>query len=228
MKKVTFITQAKGGAGKSVLTFLAGEKYPEAKIFDMDDGTKTTMKQLEYRKPAFITFLNDNKVIDRGLMNSFFEKVADGKGVEYICDLGASISEQLPQYFNDISLDDLNHVLKQSNIDLQIICVIGGQNIFRQCCEYLEQLAGVLNGKIKLKVGVNRFYHLSEEQEKYLADLCKKRNISFFDFTISKDKNLSTQTTIAEVLKSGKGISELSPFKKLYFSAAIETLNIYE
>jgi len=37
-KKIYFITQAKGGAGKSVLAFMLAEKYREAIILDLDDA----------------------------------------------------------------------------------------------------------------------------------------------------------------------------------------------
>ena len=47
-KRIYFITQAKGGAGKSVLAFMLAEKYKEAVILDLDDATTTSIKQLAY------------------------------------------------------------------------------------------------------------------------------------------------------------------------------------
>ncbi len=38
-KKIHFITQAKGGSGKSVLAFMLAEKYRDAVILDLDDAT---------------------------------------------------------------------------------------------------------------------------------------------------------------------------------------------
>ena len=65
-KKIYFITQAKGGAGKSVLTFMLAEKYKEAVILDLDDATTTTIKQLAYRKPIKVSIRDPTtKRIDR-------------------------------------------------------------------------------------------------------------------------------------------------------------------
>ena len=75
-KKIHFITQAKGGSGKSVLAFMLAEKYSQAAILDLDDATTTTMKQLAYRKPVKVSFLDPTtKRIDRGAFNGLFESV---------------------------------------------------------------------------------------------------------------------------------------------------------
>lgn len=67
-KKIYFITQAKGGSGKSVLAFMLAEKYKEAVLLDLDDATTTTTKQLAYRKPIKVSFLDPStKRIDRVL-----------------------------------------------------------------------------------------------------------------------------------------------------------------
>jgi hypothetical protein len=70
-KKIHFVTQAKGGSGKSVLTFMLAEKYKDAVLLDLDDATTTTMKQLAYREPVRVSFLDPTtKRIDRGAFHS--------------------------------------------------------------------------------------------------------------------------------------------------------------
>lgn len=76
-KKIYFITQAKGGAGKSLLTFMLAEKYPEAIVLDLDDATTTSSKQLAYRNPTMIPFLDPTtKRIDRGTFMELFQSIA--------------------------------------------------------------------------------------------------------------------------------------------------------
>jgi cellulose biosynthesis protein BcsQ len=71
-KKIYFITQAKGGTGKSVLAFMLAEKYREAVILDLDDATTTTIKQLAYRSRSRFHFLirRQNELIEVLLMDS--------------------------------------------------------------------------------------------------------------------------------------------------------------
>lgn len=88
LKKIQFITQAKGGSGKSVLTFMLAEKYKDAVLLDLDDATTTTMKQLAYREPVRVSFLDPTtKRIDRGAFNGLFESIAESDRELYIADL---------------------------------------------------------------------------------------------------------------------------------------------
>lgn len=225
MKKLIFITQSKGGAGKSVLTFLLAEKYPEAAILDMDDATKTTTLQLAYRKPRQITFLNSNKVIDRGLFNAFLEKLSTAKSTLFIADLGASISEQLPFYISDVN-EFLPSVLKELEIELEIYTIIGGANIFTQTMTYLDTLIEAVDNKFKIKIFKNDFYDFTEDQNTTLNQYSDAYQLEIIPFNISKDKNESTQLRIKEVLKSGEGIDKAGIFSKMYFQNAIKTLAI--
>ena len=87
-KKIHFITQAKGGSGKSVLAFMLAEKYKEAVILDLDDATTTSMKQLAYRKPIRVSFLDPTtKRIDRGAFTGLFESVIEAPRELFIADL---------------------------------------------------------------------------------------------------------------------------------------------
>lgn len=226
MKKVFFITQAKGGAGKSVLAFLLAEKYPTARIVDMDDATLTTMTQLAYRQPMPVTFLNRNKSIDRGLFNEFLEALTASENDHFICDLGASISEQLPQYFRDITPSALVEVLKAMNIRLEMICVVGGSNIFKASMTYLDDLVSAVGIHIPVTVALNAHYAPAPEQVTTLAQFTEANGITTTRWNISEDTNPSTQDRIREVLKSGKGIRNAPAFSKLYFQSAINNLTL--
>lgn len=226
-KKVYFITQSKGGSGKSVLTFMLGEKYREAAILDLDDATTTTMKQLAYRKPVKVSFLDPiTKRIDRGAFNGLFESIIEAKKEFFIADLGASVAEQLPKYFSANGADAIVEILDGSGIHLQVVCVVGGGNIFKATMEYLVELNESTNGAINIIVAHNGFYPCSQEQNEALLDYTSSNNLPLIAFDLLKDKGEMALRTVENVLKDGKGISNLSPFQAIYFKKPVADLEL--
>lgn len=226
-KKIYLVTQAKGGAGKSVLTFMLAEKYKDAAILDLDDATTTTLKQLAYRKPVKVSFLDPTtKRIDRGAFNGMFESVMESKRDLFVADLGASVAEQLPKYFGMNGIDNVSEILSFSKIKLQIICVIGGGNIFKATMEYLDELIESSEGKLSITVAHNGFYPLSEEQKATLNKYTSDHKLQLINFDLVKDKGEMALRTVENVLKDGKGITGLSPFTAIYFKKPIEELHL--
>lgn len=226
-KKIHFITQAKGGSGKSVLAFMLAEKYNEAVILDLDDATTTTMKQLAYRKPIKVSFLDPTtKRIDRGAFNGLFESVIEAPRELFIADLGASVAEQLPKYFSMNGIDVIMEILGKSDIQLQLVCVVGGGNIFKATMEYLVELVDSTKDQIKITVALNGFYPCSLEQKAALLDYIEENKLTLINFDLVKDKGEMAMRTVENVLKDGKGTSGLSPFTSIYFRKPIEELNL--
>jgi hypothetical protein len=226
-RKIHFITQAKGGSGKSVLAFMLAEKYSEAVILDLDDATTTSMKQLAYRNPIKVSFLDPaTKRIDRGAFNSLFESVTEVNKELFIADLGASVAEQLPKYFSMNGVDMIVDVLVKSNIQLQLVCVVGGGNIFKATMEYLDELVGSVQGLLKITVALNEFYLCSPEQKATLLEYIQENKLILIKFDLVKDKGEIAMRTVENVLKDGKGTSGLNPFASLYFKKPIEELNL--
>lgn len=226
-KRIHFITQAKGGSGKSVLAFMLAEKYKEAAILDLDDATTTTMKQLAYRKPVKVSFLDPaTKRIDRGAFNGLFESVIEAKKEFFIADLGASVAEQLPKYFSINGIDVIMEVLESSEVHLQIVCVVGGGNIFKATMEYLIELVESTEGQLGITVALNGFYPCSPEQDTLLREYVQENKLSLITFDLVKDKGEIALRTVENVLKDGNGIAGLSPFASIYFKKPIEDLNL--
>jgi len=226
-KKIHFITQAKGGSGKSVLAFMLAEKYKEAVILDLDDATTTSLKQLAYRKPIRVSFLDPTtKRIDRGAFNGLFESVIEANRELFIADLGASVAEQLPKYFSMNGVDVIMDILQKSDIQLQLVCVVGGGNIFKATMEYLDELVESTNGSLEIIVAVNGFYPCSAEQKTVLIDYVGENKLSLINFDLVKDKGEIAMRTVENVLKDGKGTLGLSPFAAIYFRKPIEELNL--
>ena len=226
-KKIHFITQAKGGSGKSVLAFMLAEKYKEAVILDLDDATTTSVKQLAYRKPIRVSFLDPTtKRIDRGAFNGLFESVIEANRELFIADLGASVAEQLPKYFSMNGVDVIMDILQKSDIQLQLVCVVGGWNIFKATMEYLDELVESTKGFLEIIVAMNGFYPCSPEQKTVLLDYVGENKLSLINFDLVKDKGEIALRTVENVLKDGKGTSGLSPFAAIYFRKPIEELNL--
>lgn len=226
-KKIHFITQAKGGSGKSVLAFMLSEKYRDAVILDLDDATTTTMKQLAYRKPVKVSFLDPTtKRIDRGAFNGLFESVVEADRELFIADLGASVAEQLPKYFSMNGIDVIMKVLEESEIQLQLVCIVGGGNIFKATMEYLLELVESTKGSLEIIVAQNGFYPCSQEQQTIMLEYIHENRLSLIYFDLVKDKGEIAMRTVENVLKDGKGITGLSPFTSIYFKKPIEDLNL--
>jgi Mrp family chromosome partitioning ATPase len=226
-KKIYFITQAKGGSGKSVLAFMLAEKYKDAVILDLDDATTTSMKQLAYRMPKKVSFLDhESKRIDRGAFNKLFESVVKLNKELFIADLGASVAEQLPKYFSMNGIEMIMDLLRTVDIQLQLVCVVGGGNIFKATMEYLTELVNSTQGKLEIAVALNGFYPCAQEQKDKLLTYINVYKLSLIDFDLVKDKGEMAMRTVDDVLRGGKGTSELNPFAAIYFKKPIADLNL--
>ncbi|RAW01096.1 P-loop NTPase family protein [Pseudochryseolinea flava] len=226
-KKIHFITQAKGGSGKSVLAFMLAQKYEHAIILDLDDATTTTMKQLAYRNPVKVSFLDPlTKRIDRGAFNGLFESIIETEKDLFIADLGASVAEQLPKYFAMNGVSNISEILSSNEMQLQIICVVGGGNIFKATMEYLVELVDATCWKLDIIVAHNGFYPCSDEQELALVDYVNQNSLRLINFDLIRDKGETALRTVESVLKRGNGIAGLSPFSSIYFKKPIEDLNL--
>lgn len=224
-KKIQFITQAKGGSGKSVLAFMLAEKHKDAVILDLDDATTTTMKQLAYRDPIRVSFLDrDSKRIDRGAFNSLFESVVKADAELFIADLGASVAEQLPKYFSMNGIEVIIDLLDTSDIQLQLVCVVGGGNIFKATMEYLDELVSSVDGRLEIIVAHNGYYPCAPEQSAAMNGYVDSNNLPLINFDLVKDKGEMAMRAVDNVLKDGKGTSGLSPFTAIYFRKPIEDL----
>lgn len=117
-------------------------------------------------------------------------------------------------------------LLRASSIQLQIVCVIGGGNIFKATMEHLVELVESTKGHLDIIVAHNGLYPCSEEQQNALVDYIDENNLLHINFDLVKDKGEMAMRTIENVLKNGKGITGLSPFKSIYFKKPIDELNL--
>lgn len=226
-KKIVFITQAKGGSGKSVLAFMLAEKYKNAAILDLDDATTTSMKQLAYREPVQVSFLDPTTMrIDRGAFNGLFESVIAADSDLFISDLGASVAEQLPKYFSLTGIEVISNILQTNDVQLQLICVVGGGNIFKATMEYLAELVRSVDNKLEIIVASNGFFPFSPEQERMVQQYVHANNLTLTTFDLIHDKGENAIRTAENVMREGRGLDGLSPFSAIYFTRGMAELNL--
>jgi len=132
----------------------------------------------------------------------------------------------LPKYFAMNGMDAIMEVLRASNVQLQIVCIIGGGNIFKATMEYLDELVQSVDGQLHITAAHNGFYPCSEEQQTTLLEYIHENDLDLINFDLVKDKGETAMRTIENVLKNGKGTAGLSPFTSIYFKRPIEELNL--
>ncbi|MBA4198603.1 MAG: hypothetical protein C0459_13730 [Chitinophaga sp.] len=224
-KLVQFICSGKGGVGKSILMYLLANKYEKAIILDLDIN-ETTYRQLGFRNPVKVDLLNENQVIDRGKLNDFFEHISTHTAYHFIADCSSSLSEQLIPYVKDFGAESLTLILEDLNIELQFLVVCGGADVFAATMNYAAALSEILQDSIPMIIASNQYYTLLEKQNQQLNTFIDENNLKLINYTISNDKNLSTQNRIKQVLTSGKGHAEASIFSKSYFENAVKNLKL--
>ena len=224
-KLVQFICAGKGGVGKSILEYILINKYPDAISLDMDIN-ETTFRQLAYRNPAKVNLLNENQVVDRGKLSDFFEYISSHPANHFIADCSSSLSEQLIPYIQDFGSKALADILDSLLIELQFISIIGGADVFSSTMNYAVELCSAIKGNLTFIVAYNQYFSLLEEQKEQLDKFISGNNIQLVSYTVSNDKNISTQNRIKQVLTSGRGYDCVSPFSKTYFQLAVENLQL--
>jgi hypothetical protein len=224
-KKIITVTAAKGGIGKSILSYLVAEKHQHSIILDADDATTTISKHLAYRNPIKVSFLDPaTKRIDRSSFNSLFESVAAADKDLFTVDMGASVAEQFPKYFVATNPKNVREMLDVSGIELQIICVVAGGNNFRATMEYLVEVIESVGGLFEIVIACNKHFPMSEEQEVTFESFCFDHGLTFFNYDLISDKGERAMQTAENVLQGGQGLSGLSVFEAIYFKDCIKNI----
>ena len=227
MKKVSFVISGKGGIGKSTFQFMCAEKYPQASLWDMDDDNRTTLSRTAFRNPQKGVLRNEKNKLDEVSITEFFEGVADGDLTEFICDLGSPISNEFINYFMVMKAETLNFFLTGMKIDFQLLCVIGGADMFQDTMHFAQRLADVIEEKIKMKICVNTYFKLSELQESQLSEFLNDYHLPRINFTLTDNDSDKTVKLITDMFNSGQGFSSLSFLKRLHFIDNLNKFNIY-
>lgn len=219
MKQIHFNIQAKGGVGKSVLTYLQAIKYNENKnivFIDTDNSTQTSSNQLKFlesNRTEKLSLLNENQTLIRDKLVSYLEKLASSKFEEFYFDLGSPESEQIPALLErDLPFKEFLDALGfQAHFNI----VIGGGGAYRPSIEFLQKLLKAIKGTSDITVwqNITSFSNFPEIAEE-LKNNCEKMNIryrKFGDFEPSSHLG----SLILDGIRKGYGIDDYSIGAKL-------------
>ena len=213
MKQLHFIVQAKGGVGKSMLTYLLGLAKDDDKnqslFVDVDSSTQTSTRQLKFlgeNRMETLSLLNDKEVLVRDNLVSYLESIVNLPFNNVFFDFGAPESEQVPALIDrDLPLKEF---MEELGFNAHFHLVIGGGGAYKSSVDYMKKILKSLNGDFDVTIWksittFNNFQNLAEE----LSDNCKKMNLplrQFADFDPSS--NLGSQ--ILDGVRKGYSLSD--------------------
>lgn len=223
MKTFYFNVQAKGGAGKSMLTYLQALKNEcrETTVFvDMDNSTKTSVRQLNFLSEKDrlleIDIIDNIQRIEREKLFQCLEELVCYDFDEYYLDFGAPESEQLPKLFTlDFSAEEFKEF--ELSIDSHFVfnVVVAGGPAYISCMDYLSKIAEPLEGKFEVLLFINEFTFQTHpaliDEAKNFASLNNKLIKEARTFgNIAAER--SSGQHILEFVRGGKGLNEYKNF----------------
>jgi hypothetical protein len=237
MKQFQFNVQAKGGSGKSMLTYLQALKYEtDERVYfiDLDSSVRSSLQQLKFlhgKKPtrfATVDLLDNRAKIDRQLL---FEKLAEESQKDYdsfYLDFGAPESDQLPSLFSkDYTIQEFKQV--QDELDAKFIfnVVIAGGGAYEACTHYLQKIVSLAGGFFDINIHINQgtfsnHQHLVEELKIFAA--LSENHIaaikSFGDF----DNTTAPHKSILQKIEEGRGMKSYVFVEKIKINKELSKL----
>ncbi len=223
MKIFYFNIQSKGGAGKSMLTYLQAlkqESNDQAVFVDLDSSTKTSVRQLRFigmkKRVLEVDIFDKIRKIERERLFQIIETLNKTTFSEVYIDFGAPESEQLPGLFSiDFSIEEFKAFEKELKARFVFNVIVAGGTAYRSSFEYLKKITGLVNGQFTINAYVNEFTFMNYE---YLIDELKEfakvtggliQEVKLFG-AIQIDRN--SGQIITENIKEGKGIADYNSF----------------
>jgi cellulose biosynthesis protein BcsQ len=187
MKKFHFITQSKGGVGKSLLMYLFALKYGHKKdslFVDLDSSTESSKSQLSFIDPDnfdMVSLSDEKEALVRDQLVSYLEELSLSSFQEVYFDMGAPESAQLPALIRyDLPMKEFADEL---GFEMVFHVVIAGGTAYKPSVSYLTQLVQTTAADFKIIVwksitSFRKFPELSDELEAN----CRKMNLEFRQF----------------------------------------------
>src|ERR1039457_2408048 len=219
MKQFQFNVQAKGGSGKSMLTYLQALKNETNQgtyFIDLDSSVQTSRQQLKFlqgKKPArfaMMNLLDGRDKLDRQLL---FENLLELCGKDYdafYLDFGAPESDQLPSLFSkDYSVEEFKQIESELSSEFIFNIVVAGGGAYEGCTAYLKKLSGLLAGAFVVNIYINQstfvnHTHLIHEIEAFANG--RKNEITAVKFFGDFDITTSPHKNILFSIEQGKGM----------------------
>lgn len=231
MKRVHFVLQSKGGVGKSTYTYmlanLAVKNEIKSLFIDMDNETDTSLTQLGFiGAKTFNLVDHKTKQIDRTKIDSFFQGIIEqDKYSSIICDLGATSSEQFLKYLENPETKDIMQALGEMGIELNLHCILGGDNTFPACSNFCSELFAKTKTFAKNFIVRNELYNYSDAQEKNIKQISKAVGAPINSFNLINESGSSSLNEVLGLMENGvPAISDAQMFTKIRFKTNLEKL----
>jgi len=223
MKSFHFNIQAKGGTGKSMLTYLQALKHEKDNTIafvDLDSATHTSSQQLKFiaeKERLFEVDIFDHlKKIERENLFQILEDLSESGFEKFYVDFGSSESEQLLRLLSiDFSVEQFKDFERHLDAKFSFNVVISGGAAYTACFNFLKRAVEMLNGRFEVNVLPNEFtFHQHKNLIEELALFAKstkgliKAVMPFGDIFPERQSG----SLITENVKSGKGMDAYNLF----------------
>lgn len=225
MKTFYFNIQSKGGAGKSMLTYLQAlkhEKNEKTAFVDLDSSTQTSTRQLHFltqqeANRLFSVDIFDNlKKIEREKLYDVLQAFNAQPFDEIYIDFGAPESEQLPSLFSlDFSIDEFKEFEKELKAKFVFNVILCGGTSYASTFDYLKKLTEIVKGKFEIAMYLNELtfqnYNLLIDELNEFAKKAKgyiSKVVRFGDIYVDRNSG----QIITENIRNGMGFIGYNSF----------------
>jgi hypothetical protein len=228
MKQFQFNVQAKGGSGKSMLTYLQAlknETNQRSYFIDLDSSVKTSLQQLKFlqgktpRRFALMNLLDHRDKLDRQLLFENLMELSHKDYDEFYLDFGAPESDQLPSLFSkNYSIEEFKQIERELSAQFIFNIVVAGGGAYEGCTSYLQKLSGLLDGGCLVNIYINQstftnHAHLVEEITAFAK--ARRNEINAIRFFGDFDSTTSPHKNILRSIEQGKGIEAFAFVEKI-------------
>ncbi|HEY0297592.1 MAG TPA: hypothetical protein VGB84_00090 [Arachidicoccus sp.] len=165
MKTFQFNIQSKGGAGKSMLTYLQALKEQANKrayFVDFDSSVKSSYQQLKFLQgqtpPRFavMSLLDAREKLDRQLLFQNLLELSQKDYDVFYLDFGAPESDQLPSLFsNDYTVEEFKMIEQELNAEFIFNVVVAGGGAYNASTQFLQKITELINGFFPIRIFLN-------------------------------------------------------------------------
>lgn len=237
MQQFIFNLQAKGGAGKSMLTYLQGLQQQDnnrAYFIDCDSSVKSSLLQLKFlqgKAPArfgLMSLLDERDKIDRQLLFENLQMLSTKDYDTFYLDFGAPESDQLPNLFSkDYSTSEFKQIETELNAKFCFNIIVAGGGAYEGCTAYLKRVSELLNGQFEVNIYANEYSFLNfpdliNELQLYTA--LKKDKIKAIKFFGDFDITTSPHKKILSYVQQGLGMEVYTFIERIKINKELNKL----
>ena len=216
-KQVHLICQAKGGVGKSFLTYLIYQKTREEEgllFIDLDNANQTTLKRLPEGKVKGFEVLDAKKKINREAFLGLFETISHTeKSNTFYIDMGATESiEFLHMMTENFEPKDLKAEFETMSLEVSFNIIVSGGDVYLACVKFLNELITVIKTHFKIIIWVNMGKFNAINDSNYL-DSIRAYDGMTENIAIKRFGSTDTEESDANLIEMIKNGTEIHPEK---------------